>query len=305
MSEFDKRKSIEQILSKEPLPFINPEVYETQSGLTYLRSPGIAVISIPYVDLRGTQGFLDGFPRELEFYKYLNDPTPLPPAETLSKFAGQLCYLSHGPNRTLNKDARTYLKNIKESGHGSVLEHSNISILLWGVSRSLTHELVRHRAGFGFSQVSQRYVGGRTLRFVERPEYAGDEFLHGLFEDRIESTQREYEYITDYLLEKQKQSLGGILSAEHKTDLRKKVRQAARSLLPNETEAPVVVTGNVRAWRHFLNVRGGEHAEVEIRKAAFETYRCLNLVAPMLFEDFEVKQLSDSTNGLSTPYPKV
>lgn len=304
MSEFDKRKTIEQVLSKEPLPYINPEVYETKLGLTYLREPGVAVISIPYVDLRGTQGFLDGFPRELEFYKYLNDPTPLPPSETLNKFAGQLCYLSLGPNRTLNKDAKTYLKNIKESGHGSVLEHSNISVLLWGVSRSLTHELVRHRAGFGFSQVSQRYVGGRTLRFVERPEYSSDDFLHELFEDRIERTQREYELITDYLLDKQKEGREN-LSAERKTDLRKKVRQAARSLLPNETEAPVVVTGNIRAWRHFLNMRCSEHAETEIRRAAFEIYRCLNPVAPLLLEDFEVHRLSDGTNSLYTPYPKV
>ncbi len=305
MSEFDKRKLIEQVLSKEPLPYINPEVYETKQGLTYLKEPGVAIISIPHVDLRGAQGFLDGFPKELEFFKYLDDPTPLPPAETLVKFAGQLCYLSHGPNRTLNKEAQTYLKNIKESGHGSVLEHSNISILLWGVSRSLTHELVRHRAGFGFSQVSQRYVGGRTLRFVERPEYSEDEFLHRLFEDRIENTQHEYEWITNYLYEKQKEYSGGILSAEHKTDLRKKVRQSARSLLPNETEAPVVVTGNVRAWRHFLSMRGSEHAETEIRRAAFEVYRCLDQVAPILFEDFEVKVFPDSTNGLFTPFPKV
>lgn len=304
MSEFDHRKLIERELSKDPLPFVNPEVYETKLGLSYLREPGVAIISIPYVDLSGVQGFLDGFPRELEFFKYLEDPTPLPSAESLCKFAGQLCFLSHGPQRTLNEDAAKYFQNIKESGHGSVLEHANVSVLLWGVSRSLTHELVRHRAGFGFSQVSQRYVGGRTLRFVERPEYVEDEFLHELFEDRIERTQREYEGITDYLLTKQKAG-SEILSADRKTDLRKKVRQAARSLLPNETEAPVVVTGNVRAWRHFLNMRGSEHAEVEIRRAAFETYRCLIQVAPLLFGDFEVAHLSDGTHGLKTLFPKV
>lgn len=304
MSEFDRSKLIEKELFKDSLPFVNSEVYETKLGLSYLREPGVAIISIPHVDLSGVQGFLDGFPRELEFFKYLEDPTPLPSAESLCKFAGQLCFLSHGPQRTLNEDAAKYFQNIKESGHGSVLEHANISVLMWGVSRSLTHELVRHRAGFGFSQVSQRYVGGRTLRFVERPEYVEDKFLHELFEDRIERTQREYEGITDYLLAKQKAG-SEILSADRKTDLRKKVRQAARSLLPNETEAPVVVTGNVRAWRHFLNMRGSEHAEVEIRRAAFETYRCLIQVAPLLFGDFEVAHLSDGTHGLKTLFPKV
>lgn len=304
MPNIERKRLIDTEIYNSPFPFINPEVYETHLGLSYLREPGVAVISIPHVDLSGIQGFLDGFPRELEFFKYLEDPTPLPSAESLCKFAGQLCFLSHGPLRTMNEHAQKYFQNIKESGHGSVLEHANISVLLWGVSRSLTHELVRHRAGFGFSQVSQRYVGGRTLRFVERPEYVEDEFLHELFEDRIERTQREYEGITDYLLEKQKAG-SEILSADRKTDLRKKVRQAARSLLPNETEAPVVVTGNVRAWRHFLNMRGSEHAEVEIRRAAFETYRCLSQVAPLLFEDFEVVHLSDGTHGLKTLFPKV
>lgn len=304
MTEYDRRKQIENDLAGDRLPVINSEVYETKLGISYLREPGTAVISVPHTDLRGLEGFFQGFPSELNFPDYLNDPTSLPDAETLCKFAGQLCYLSFGVNRTDNKNAKQYFKNIFESGHGSVLEHANISILMWGVSRSLTHELVRHRAGFGFSQVSQRYVGGKTLRFVERPEYAEDPFLHKLFEDRIERTQREYESITDYLLGKQKEG-SEILSAERKTDLRKKVRQSARSLLPNETEAPVVVTGNVRAWRHFLNMRGSEHAEVEIRKAALNSYRCLVQVAPILFSDFEVENLTDGTQGLKTLFPKV
>jgi thymidylate synthase (FAD) len=304
MSNIETKRLIESDIKKDSLPFINPETFETKTGLVYLREPGVAVVSVPNVNLTGMQGFLDGFPPELGFSDYLKDPTPLLPSESLCKTAGQLCYLSFGPNRTVNELANQYFQNVKESGHGSVLEHANVSVLMWGISRSMTHELVRHRAGFGFSQVSQRYVGGRTLRFVERPEYADDEFLHGLFEDRIERTQREYEGITDYLLQKQKDG-SEILSAERKTDLRKKVRQAARSILPNETEAPILVTGNLRAWRHFLNMRGSEHAEVEIRRVAFETYRCLYQVAPVLFGDFEVTQFSDGTHGLKTPFPKV
>ncbi len=293
---------IEQLA--EGLPFVNPEVFETKNGISYLKEPGVAVISIPHVDLRGVQGFLDGFPEELGFSDYLNDPTPLPSAETLCKFAGQLCYMSFGPNRTVNALANNYFQNIKESGHGSVLEHANVTMLWWGISRSLTHELVRHRAGYGFSQLSQRYVGGKSLRFIERPEYAEDEYLHQMFESRIERTQKEYEDMTDYLLMKQK-SGDEILSAERKTDLRKKVRQAARSLLPNETEAPIVVTANIRAWRHFLNMRCSEHAEVEIRRTAFEAYRCLYKLAPILFGDFEVAHLADGTHGLKTKFPKV
>ncbi|EKD52601.1 MAG: hypothetical protein ACD_61C00295G0002 [uncultured bacterium] len=304
MTKIEDGRNIEIKTPEDYLPVVNPEVFETKKGLVYLQSPGVAVISVPRVDLRGIQGFLDGFPEELEFGDFLKDPTPLPSAETLCKFAGQLCYESFGPNRTVNEYAVKYFENIMESGHGSVLEHANVTMLWWGISRSLTHELVRHRAGFGFSQVSQRYVGGKTLRFVERPEYAGDPYLHKLFEDRIDRTALEYEALTDYLVNKQK---GGteILSAESKTDLRKKVRQAARSLLPNETEAPIVVTANIRAWRHFLNMRCSEHAETEIRRAAFETYRCLYRLAPIIFGDFEVVHLPDGTHGLTTLFPKV
>lgn len=284
-------------------PKVVPEVLETEKGIRFLQSPGVAVVSIPFVELGGIKGFLDGFPVDLGFADYLNDPVLLTPAETLCKAAGQLCYLSFG-KRTMNSDAETYFKNIKESGHGSVLEHANFSMLWWGISRSLTHELVRHRAGFGFSQVSQRYVGGKTLRFVERPEFCEDEYLHHRFQKRIERTSLEYEELTEYLLQKQSEG-NNILSAERKTDLRKKVRQAARALLPNETEAAVMVTANVRAWRHFFNMRVSEHAEVEIRRVGFEAFRCLYSLAPLLFSDFEMVHLSDGTHSLKTPFPKV
>lgn len=285
-------------------PCVNPEVFVTENGVSYLQSPGVATINVPNVNLRGMIGFLKGFPDELGFEDYLNDPVILTPPETLCKTAGQICYMSFDSARTTNDNAEKYFENIKSSSHGSVLEHASVSFLWWGISRSLTHELVRHRAGFGFSQVSQRYVGGKTLRFVERPEYAGDPFMHERFMRGIESSRDEYEFRTEYLLAKQKEGVE-ILSAESKTDLRKKVRQVARSVLPNETEAPIVVTANLRAWRHFCNMRVSEHAEVEIRRAGFETFRCLQALAPLLFNDFEIVKLSDGTKGLSTPYPKV
>lgn len=285
-------------------PSVVPLVYRTESGVEYLKSPGVAVVAIPNTNLSELEGFLESFPYELEFFNYLHDPIKLSSAETLCKAAGQLCYLSFGPNRTMNEKAADYFKNIKESGHGSVFEHANFSVVWWGISRSVTHELVRHRAGFAFSQVSQRYVGGKTLRFVERPEYQADPSLHEFFVSRIDRAFCEYEKLIEYLIEKQK-SGEEILSAERKTDLRKKVRQAARSLLPNETEAPIMVTANVRAWRHFFNMRVSEHAEVEIRRVGFETFRCIRDLAPLLFSDFSVVNLSDGTHGLSTPYPKV
>lgn len=163
---------------------------------------------------------------------------------------------------------------------------------------------MRHRAGCAYSQVSQRYVSGRVLRFVEREEYQSDKVLHKLFEERIDRAYREYSQMADYLYQKQGKG-EKILSGKVKTDLRKKVQQAARSLLPNETEAPIVVTANVRAWRHMINMRASNHSEIEIRKVFFDIYKLLRGVSPMLFSDFKAVHLPDGTYSVTTQFPKV
>ena len=105
--------------------------------------------------------------------KWLGEHTD---GERLSEFAGRLCYMSQG--NPASRPTREYLENIKKQGHGSVLEHANYSILLEGISRSLTHELVRHRAGFAYSQLSQRYVDESQAAFVVPPAVAGDPALN-------------------------------------------------------------------------------------------------------------------------------
>lgn len=283
---------------------MNSQVYLTKTGTAYLKGPGLTLISKPDVGISGILDFLEGFPKDYEFTKYLKDPVKLPPAEKLTKIAGQTCYMSFGPKRTWNKDAQKYFDNIILSGHGSVMEHATFSFLIWGVSRSFTHEIVRHRAGCAYSQVSQRYVSGRVLRFVERAEYQKDKHLHQLFEERIDRAYKEYSEMADYLYAKQGKGYK-ILSGSQKTDLRKKVQQVSRSLLPNETEAPIVVTANVRAWRHMINMRASDHAEVEIRNVFFNIYKILKEVSPMLFKDFKVVHLPDGTYSVKTGFPKV
>lgn len=285
-------------------PRIDSAVSMTVNGTSYLRAPGVTVLSRPSVSIAGMADFLGGFSQDLNFAQYLDDPTPLPPGAHLCKTAGQVCYASFGVKRTYNADAARYFQNIMESGHGSVLEHANYTMLFYGISRSVTHELVRHRAGVGVSQISQRYVSGRVLRFVERPEYQGDADLHAAFEQRIDSAAAEYARIAERLMEQQKAG-SEILSGEARTDLRKKVQQAARSVLPNETEAPIVVTANVRAWRHILEMRANPHAEVEIRELAFRAYLCLVRTEPMLFGDYRIVRLADGTHGVETAHPKV
>jgi flavin-dependent thymidylate synthase len=218
-------------------------------------------------------------------------------------FSGN-CYMSFGPRRTTNENAAAYFERLTSAGHGSVLEHASFSFLLYGISRSVTHELVRHRAGVGFSQISQRYVSGSVLRFVERPEYQNDEELHRLFEERADRAAAEYGTMADRLLERQE---GGasMLSADYKTDARKKVQQTARSLLPNETEAPMVFTGNVRALRHIIEMRADAHAESEIRNLAVRIFLCLVTADPILFGDYSITELPDGTFTVTTTNRKA
>jgi thymidylate synthase (FAD) len=285
-------------------PAVHSPVQRTAAGTYYLRSPGVVLLAKPHTNVSGLAGFLEGFDPELGFPAYVEDSTGLPDSSQLAKTAGQLCYASFGPRRTTNENAAAYFERLTSAGHGSVLEHASFSFLLYGISRSVTHELVRHRAGTGFSQVSQRYVSGAVLRFVERPEYQSDEGLHRLFEERVDSAAAGYEAMAERLLERQEAG-AGLLSAEYRTDARKKVQQTARSLLPNETEAPMVFTGNVRALRHIVEMRADEHAESEIRALALRLFACLATADPILFGDYRVLELPDGTHTVTTEHRKA
>src|SRR3954470_1970887 len=216
--------------------------------------------------------------------------------ERLAEFAGRLCYMSqHNPAK---RQTRDYLENIKKQGHGSVLEHPNYSILLEGVSRSLTHELVRHRAGFAYSQLSQRYVDESEASFVVPPAVAGDEALESAWRSQIESAQSTYVALVAQLMER----YGWVTDKIHR---RKMAREAARGVLPNSTETKIVVTGNARAWRTMLELRSSEGAELEIRRLAVTTLRVLLTEAPAFFSDFEIYQAEDRREAARISYHKV
>lgn len=279
-------------------------VHRTRNGTPYLQEPGVVLIAQPVVNLEGMRPFLLGFGEELDFAQYLDDPVKLSAGDQLVKVAGQACYASYGPKRSMNERAQEYLDHIKQSGHGSVLEHVNFTLFLYGISRSLTHELVRHRAGFAFSQLSQRYVSGKVLRFVERPEYDGNPKLHDRFEQRIDQYAEEYNVVAEVLMDIQ-QAGSEILSGEAKTDLRKKVQQTARSVLPNETETHMFITGNTRAWRHVMEMRAEKTAEVEIRRLGVKICRIMQAVCPLTFSDYTIEKIADGTEVVQTKYRKV
>lgn len=288
-----------------------PATYKTSNGTSYLKEPGVALISKPAFDPEALEGFIDGFDSLFEPREYINDfyeggyrrPDPgedlyIDDGASLVKFAGQLCYLSLGKGRTTNYEAQKYLDHIKASGHGSVLEHANYSFLFWGIDRAVTHELVRHRAGMAYSQVSQRYVSGKMLRFVERPEYQNDTMLHLLFEQRIDLARENYDAVAKLLQETMPN-----LKDMPRTDARKAVNQTARSGLPNETEAPIVVTGNARAWRHCIEQRASEHADKPIQKLFSIVCSILKEVSPLIFSDYAPD--AAALHAVTTIYRKV
>ena len=214
--------------------------------------------------------------------------------EALAEFAGRACYQSwHKPNPATATNAG-YLRHILEVGHLSVLEHSTVTMYITGVSRSLTHELVRHRH-FSYSQLSQRYVPERDAAMVEPDVIAEDPQLHKTFLEATEASVRAYNELLAGLEQKFAAAGGGTLR-------RKQARQAARAVLPNATETRIVVTGNYRAWRHFIAMRATEHADVEIRKLAVECLRHLQRIAPNVFGDFTITQLDDGTEIAASPF---
>ena len=216
--------------------------------------------------------------------------------ERLAEFAGRLCYMSQ--RNPASRSTREYLENIKKQGHGSVLEHANYSLLIEGVSRSLTHELVRHRAGFAFSQLSQRYVDESDAAFVVPPAILGDEALVAAWKAQIESAQATYVSLVDKLMDRYKW-------VDDKVHRRKMAREAARGVLPNSTETKIVVTANARAWRTMLELRSSEGAEFEIRRMAVLTLRVLQAEASAFFNDFEVYMAPDRVEAARIGYHKV
>ncbi|WP_068162354.1 FAD-dependent thymidylate synthase [Rhodococcus phenolicus] len=214
--------------------------------------------------------------------------------EALVEFAGRACYQSWSKPNPRTATNAGYIRHLLDVGHLSVLEHSSASFYITGISRSCTHELIRHRH-FSYSQLSQRFVPGGDTPVVVPPAIEGDEELERLFLAAAETSRAAYTELLGALDEKLSHVPAGPLRA-------KRVREAARAVLPNATETRVVVTGNYRAWRHFIAMRATEHADVEIRRLAVECLRRLQEVAPNVFGDFTVTTLPDGTEVAATQF---
>ena len=174
--------------------------------------------------------------------------------ERLSEFAGRLCYMSQA--NPAKRPTREYIDNIKKQGHGSVLEHANYSLLLEGVSRSLTHELVRHRAGFAYSQLSQRYVDESNAAFVVPPAIIGDEALEKAWRDQVVGAQKTYVSLVEQLMER----YGWVADRAHRRGRR------AGDPPPRGRRAAAAATRGARVLRGLRDLRCGRSSRGRARR---------------------------------------
>ena len=255
-----------------------------------ITEPRIYLVGKQYVEEETLKAFVDD-----EGLAFATDTEV--PAEILAEAAGRTCYMSFGKGRKTNKD---YLERIISSHHGSVLEHAVWNFLITGISRSLTHELVRHRAGFGYSQLSQRYVDESEAKYVVPPFYRDNDDLYARWLSAVENAQKAYEDLvdaTDPYVEQMYPELT-------RTDRRKIVRQSARSVLPNACETKIFITANGRALRHFFEMRGSPHADAEIRELAVAMFRMMKEESPNIFADMEVV-LEEGVDAIRVMHSKV
>ena len=213
--------------------------------------------------------------------------------QALTEFAGRACYQSWSKPNPKTATNAAYLRHIIDVGHFSVLEHASVSFYITGVSRSCTHELIRHRH-FSYSQLSQRFVPERDSQVVLPPGIEDDPELQRLFFAAADASRDAYAALLAKLEAKFADEPNAVLR-------RKQARQAARAVLPNATETRIVVSGNYRAWRHFIAMRASEHADVEIRRLAIACLRQLADLAPAVFADFEISTLADGSEVATSP----
>jgi thymidylate synthase (FAD) len=211
----------------------------------------------------------------------------------LVEFAGRACYQSWSKPNPKTATNAAYLRHIIDVGHFSVLEHASVSFYITGISRSCTHELIRHRH-FSYSQLSQRFVPEHDSQVVVPPGIQDDPELLEIFRAAADASRATYGELLTRLEAKFADQPNAVLR-------RKQARQAARAVLPNATETRIVVTGNYRAWRHFVAMRASEHADIEIRRLAIECLRQLTDVAPQVFSDFEITELADGSEVATSP----
>lgn len=204
-----------------------------------------------------------------------------PNIENVIASSGRLCYSKVGVNELLQKhskeDNERFIKMLADMGHHSPLEHVSFTFAVEGVSRALTHQLVRHRIA-SYSQQSQRYVNlDKTFDYIMPPSIEKNEVTTTVFENAMKDIKRYYDYLVDSLEESY------ISNGMDKREANKKAIEDARYVLPNACETKIVFTMNVRTLLHFFEKRCCSRAQWEIRNLANEMLRQCKEISPILF----------------------
>ncbi len=231
---------------------------------------------------------LDAYLRDIGNPDWAPEPD-VSDGENLAEAAGRICYRSWQPYDPEKPEATNpnvsqvrrgnegYLANVLKSGHGSILEHVNMTFICRHVSRVFTHELVRHRAGMAYSQESLRYVRLDDLSFW-MPEAARNN----------PAAREKFESVIDFLENTQKE-LAEIFGIHDSSDFteKKHLTSMFRRLAPIGLGTSIMVTGNLRAWRHIIGMRTAPAAEEEIRIVAGRIADICKREYPNIFQDME------------------
>lgn len=188
-----------------------------------------------------------------------------PEPEKVVAAAARLCYSPRSANDILedfsDEQVTDFVKKLVSLGHESPMEHVCFTFAIDGVSRALSHQLVRHRIGCSYSQKSQRYVKENQFEYITPPKVAKNIETAEVFRKAMEYAQKAYEEL-----------LAVGIPAED-----------ARFVLPNAAETKFVMTMNVRSLLHFFELRCCNRAQWEIRALANEMLKQVRKVAPLLF----------------------
>ncbi len=246
--------------------------------------PRISVIARPSIDNAAIKEFLNS--RQTVWVRDSESNE----SQDLVEFSGRVCYMSVGERQSPRNNSE-YIENLIQQGHESVLEHAFWTFVLSGVSRAFSHQLVRHRVGFSYSQLSQQYVDQEQFEFVEPFDPSSYPAAAEEWRKAVDSIRQSYRRIKELLQEEVPNSS----TFSSKKEFTRFVRSSARSLLPNATETVIVFTANARAIRHFLELRGGIEGDLEMRKVSYELLNVLSKEAPALFRDFYIEYLNDGS----------
>ena len=216
--------------------------------------------------------------------------THTPHPEKVIAGAAKLCYSPKDIKGTTalsdDKKNSNFVKMLVDMGHESPLEHISFTFGIEGVSRSLTHQLVRHRIGASYSQKSQRYVEESGFEYIIPPDIENDKKALAIYLETMEKVNDSYQLITESLYNTHKEDYinQGDNEKEASKKARKRAIEDARFVLPNACETKIIVTMNARALLHFFNHRCCNRAQWEIRELAKELLKVVRKIAPTVFD---------------------